>query len=112
MLLGTPELSLALVTSKGVVLVTGCSHSRVEAIITEAKKALQKDIYLVVGGFHLLPYSEAEIRKVATTMKRELGVERVAPAHCTGMLGFKIFKEIFGADYLYAGLESTIDFPR
>lgn len=108
---GTPELSLAMLTAKGVVLVTGCSHSRVEAIVAEAKKITQKNIYLVIGGFHLLPYDAAEIGKLARQMKDELGVERVAPAHCTGPLGFKIFKDVYGANDSYAGLESTVSFP-
>ncbi len=108
---GTPELSLAMMTAKGVVLVTGCSHSRVEAIVAETKKITQKNIYLVIGGFHLLPYDAAEINRLARQMKDELGVERVAPAHCTGPLGFKIFKEVYGANYSYAGLESTVSFP-
>jgi 7,8-dihydropterin-6-yl-methyl-4-(beta-D-ribofuranosyl)aminobenzene 5'-phosphate synthase len=108
---GTPELSLAMLTAKGVVLVTGCSHSRVEAIVAEAKKVTQKNIYLVIGGFHLLPYDAAEIGRLARQMKDELGVERVAPAHCTGPLGFKIFKDVYGANYSYAGLESSVSFP-
>jgi len=108
---GTPELSLAMMTANGVVLVTGCSHSRVEAIVAETKKITQKNIYLVIGGFHLLPYNAAEINRLARQMKDELGVERVAPAHCTGPLGFKIFKDVYGANYSYAGLESTVRFP-
>src|SRR5262249_38290481 len=96
---GLPELSLALVTSQGVVLVTGCSHSRVEEIVRKTKQTLGKDIQLVVGGFHLLPNTEAEIRQLARTMKDELGVRRVAPAHCTGMLAFQIFREVYGKDY-------------
>ncbi len=29
-------------------------------------------------------------------MREEYGVESVAPAHCTGHLGFEIFKKVFG----------------
>jgi 7,8-dihydropterin-6-yl-methyl-4-(beta-D-ribofuranosyl)aminobenzene 5'-phosphate synthase len=108
---GTPELSLAMMTSRGVVLVTGCSHSRVEAIVAETKKVTQKNIYLVIGGFHLLPYEAAEITRLAKLMKDDLGVENVAPAHCTGPLGFKIFKDVYGAKDSYAGLGSTVNFP-
>jgi 7,8-dihydropterin-6-yl-methyl-4-(beta-D-ribofuranosyl)aminobenzene 5'-phosphate synthase len=39
-------------------------------------------------------------------------VHRVAPAHCTGNLAFKIFREVFGADYAYAGLESEVTLPQ
>jgi 7,8-dihydropterin-6-yl-methyl-4-(beta-D-ribofuranosyl)aminobenzene 5'-phosphate synthase len=107
-----PELSLALVTSQGIVLVTGCSHSGIEAILRQAKGALAKDIQLVIGGFHLLPYTAAEIQQLARTMKEDLGVHRVAPAHCTGMLGFHIFREVYGKDFVAAGLASEVTFAR
>jgi len=109
---GLPELSLALVTSKGIVLVTGCSHSGIEAIVRKTRDTVGKDIQLVIGGFHLLPNSAAEIRQLALTMKNDLGVRRVAPAHCTGMLAFQIFREIYGNDFVPAGLASKVQFSR
>jgi len=45
-------------------------------------------------------------------MKRELGVRRVAPAHCTGMLAFQVFREVFGSDYEFAGLGSQVKFAQ
>lgn len=109
---GLPELSLAFVTSQGIVLVTGCSHSGIEAIIRQARASVGKDIQLVIGGFHLLPNSAAEIRQLAVTMKNDLGVRRVAPAHCTGMLAFQIFREIYGNNFVSAGLGSKVQFSR
>ena len=29
---------------------------------------------------------------------------RIAPAHCTGHLAFKILKDMYGEDYVFAGL--------
>lgn len=109
---GLPELSLALVTSKGLVILTGCSHSRVEVIVAEAKKFLNKDVDLVMGGFHLLPYDADYIRNLVQRMKSELGVRRVAPAHCTGHLGFLIFRELYGENYSYAGLGAEVKFSN
>jgi 7,8-dihydropterin-6-yl-methyl-4-(beta-D-ribofuranosyl)aminobenzene 5'-phosphate synthase len=108
---GLPELSLALMTDEGMVIVVGCSHSKVENIVSKAKQELKRDVELVMGGFHLLPYSAEEIARVATTLKEDLGVKRVAPAHCTGSLAFKIFRELYGDDYIFAGLGSEIN-PR
>ncbi len=45
-------------------------------------------------------------------MKDELGVRRVAPAHCTGNLAFKIFRDVYGENYNYAGVESEVMFPH
>ncbi len=111
-LAGFPELSLALKIEKGVVLITGCSHSKVEEIIRATKQYLGSPIELVEGGFHLFPYDEDYISKLARQMKDELGVRRVAPAHCTGNLAFKIFRDVYGENYNYAGVESEIMFPH
>jgi len=109
---GFPELSLALRTKKGVVLITGCSHSKVEEIVRATKEFLASPIELVEGGFHLFPYDGDYISKLARQMKDELGVRRVAPAHCTGNLAFKIFREVYGENYNYAGVESEVMFPN
>jgi 7,8-dihydropterin-6-yl-methyl-4-(beta-D-ribofuranosyl)aminobenzene 5'-phosphate synthase len=45
---------------------------------------------------------------IATRLKEELGVRRVAPAHCTGHLGFKSFRDIYQTDYEVFGLGMTI----
>jgi metal-dependent hydrolase (beta-lactamase superfamily II) len=37
-------------------------------------------------------------------------VHRVAPAHCTGQLVFKILQDTYANDYVYAGLGETISF--
>ncbi len=105
---GLPELSLALLTDEGVVVVVGCSHSGVENIVAKVKDELKRDVALVIGGFHLLPYDAEKITQVAKTLKGTLGVKRVAPAHCTGNLAFKIFREVYGDDYMFAGLGSKV----
>jgi 7,8-dihydropterin-6-yl-methyl-4-(beta-D-ribofuranosyl)aminobenzene 5'-phosphate synthase len=111
-LAGFPELSLAMKTEKGIVLVTGCSHSKVEEIVRATKAFLGANIDLVEGGFHLLPYDAAYITKIAYLMKDDLGVRRVAPAHCTGNLAFKILRDTYGENYSYAGLESEVMFSH
>src|ERR1043166_9551953 len=82
----SPEISLAMKTEKGIVLITGCSHSKVEEIVRATKQFLGGNIDLVEGGFHLFPYDAAYITSIAKLMKDDLGVRRVAPAHCTGNL--------------------------
>jgi 7,8-dihydropterin-6-yl-methyl-4-(beta-D-ribofuranosyl)aminobenzene 5'-phosphate synthase len=109
---GFPELSLALKTEKGIVLITGCSHSKVEEIVRATKQYLGGNIDLVEGGFHLLPYDASYISNIARLMKDDLGVRRVAPAHCTGNLAFKIFREMYGENYNYAGVESEVIFSH
>jgi 7,8-dihydropterin-6-yl-methyl-4-(beta-D-ribofuranosyl)aminobenzene 5'-phosphate synthase len=109
-MVGFPEVSLALKTEKGMVLITGCSHSKVEEIVRATKQFTGSQIELVEGGFHLFPYERDYIVKIAQQMKDELGVRRVAPAHCTGNLAFKIFRDMYGENYNYAGVESEVMF--
>lgn len=106
--IGMPELSLALATDKGEIVISGCSHSTIEAIVQETRKVRGGKIYLVVGGFHLIPYKRDYIESLARRMKEEYEVESVAPAHCTGHLGFSIFKQVFGDKYRFFGLGERI----
>jgi 7,8-dihydropterin-6-yl-methyl-4-(beta-D-ribofuranosyl)aminobenzene 5'-phosphate synthase len=110
--IGLPEISMSLETADGEVLLVGCSHSLVVRIVEETRKVIGRDIALVMGGYHLLPYDSADISKMAAHMKNDLGVKSVAPAHCTGHLGFKIFQETFGEHYHMAGLGSVIPFGQ
>ena len=105
---GLPELSLSLATEEGEALVVGCSHSSVQKIIREVKEFTHKEINLLYGGYHMLPYGRIEINTIALQLKNEYGVKKIAPAHCTGHLAFKILKDTYGEDYIFAGLGERI----
>lgn len=102
------EISLAIETPDGIVLIVGCGHPKIEAIVKAAKAALNKPIHLVIGGLHLLPASDKEIRRIATALRDTWNVRFVAPGHCTGEPGFAILKEGFSDRYIYAGLGSNL----
>lgn len=104
-----PELSLSLQTSKGEVVVVGCSHSSVDVIVVKAKETTKRDAYALVGGYHLIPYDATYVNGVAKRLKESYGVKKVAPAHCTGHLAFKILKDLYKDDYLLAGLGAKLD---
>jgi 7,8-dihydropterin-6-yl-methyl-4-(beta-D-ribofuranosyl)aminobenzene 5'-phosphate synthase len=105
-----PELSLSMHTENGEVLITGCSHTGVENIIRETMAYTGNTIDLVYGGFHMIPFDRNTIDSLALMMKDEMGVRRIAPAHCTGHLAFKCLKDAYQSAYLYAGLGETIRF--
>lgn len=107
-----PEISLSLTTDEGEVLIVGCSHSGVEDIIREDKKFTQNNIALVYGGFHLLPFDREQLEQLGDALKNELGVAKVAPAHCTGHLAFRMLKNLYGDNFLFAGLGETIYFEK
>jgi len=102
------EVSLAIETSHGVVLIVGCSHPTIEKIVKTAMDEIKQPIYLVLGGLHLLPSSNEEIQNVASALHDTLNVENIAPVHCTGEAAFEILKETFAERYLYAGVGTTI----
>ncbi|UCC82130.1 MAG: MBL fold metallo-hydrolase [Gemmatimonadota bacterium] len=110
-LIGLPEVSLALETQTGeLVLISGCSHSGIEEIVKAAKQATGAEVALVTGGFHLVPYSADYIAQLANMMKDELNVRRVAPTHCTGDVGVAIFEKVYGDYCVKAGLGTRIAF--
>jgi 7,8-dihydropterin-6-yl-methyl-4-(beta-D-ribofuranosyl)aminobenzene 5'-phosphate synthase len=104
------ELSLSLKTEEGEVLIVGCSHSTVEQIINETRLYTKNDVSLVYGGYHLLPYKREELTLLANKLKNEMNVKKVAPAHCTGHLAFKVLQNTFNDDYVFAGLGSAVKF--
>jgi 7,8-dihydropterin-6-yl-methyl-4-(beta-D-ribofuranosyl)aminobenzene 5'-phosphate synthase len=101
------ELSLAINTPEGLVLVVGCSHPGIEKIV-EAAAAINPKIHLIAGGFHLVVAPDDAIAKVVSTLKDTYKVERIAPGHCTGEPTFAALKKAFGDRYIYAGLGTTV----
>src|SRR6476659_9841672 len=101
------ELSLAVNTSEGTVLVVGCSHPGIEKIV-EAAAAFNPKIHIVAGGFHLVVASDDVIAKAVTALKDTFKVESIAPGHCTGEPTFAALRKAFGDRYLYAGLGTTL----
>ncbi len=103
------EISLAIDTPQGIVLVVGCSHPTLEKIVAAAKETLNKPIHLVFGGTHLLPAPDEEVTRLAASLRDDWKVAWIAPVHCTGEPAFAILQESFGDRYLYAGLGTSID---
>src|SRR5207245_434949 len=97
------ELSLAINTPEGMVLIVGCSHPGIDKIV-EAATAINPRIHLVAGGFHLVVSPDADIEKIVSSLHDTFKVAYVAPGHCTGEPTFTALKKAFGDNYYYAGL--------
>jgi 7,8-dihydropterin-6-yl-methyl-4-(beta-D-ribofuranosyl)aminobenzene 5'-phosphate synthase len=104
------EISLAFRTERGLAVVVGCSHPGVEKILAAAA-GIDPRLYFVTGGFHLVVAQRQEIERVASALHDNLKVERVAPGHCTGELGFAVFMELFKDRFDRAGLGTVIPLP-
>ena len=105
------ELSLAIRTPDGLVLVVGCSHPGVEHIVQEAS-AIDPHINLLLGGLHQIQASDPEVERIARVLHDQYKVDRIAPGHCTGEPEFAALKKAFGDHYLYAGVGSVVDLPK
>jgi 7,8-dihydropterin-6-yl-methyl-4-(beta-D-ribofuranosyl)aminobenzene 5'-phosphate synthase len=101
------ELSLAINTPDGMVVVVGCSHPGIDKIV-EAASTINPRIHLVTGGLHLLTASDSDIEAIVTALRDRFEVEYVAPGHCTGEPAFTALKKAFSNRYLYAGLGTTL----
>jgi len=102
------EQSLIIDTPKGLVIVTGCAHPGIVQIVSQTKKLLQKKVYLLVGGFHLEGQSRKELQQIADELKK-LGVEKIAPSHCTGNAARKLFRDLWGQNFVESGLGTIIE---
>ena len=101
------ELSLAVNTTEGILLVVGCSHPGIEKIV-EAAATINPKINLIAGGFHLVAAQDDTIAKTVAALKDTFKVEKIAPGHCTGEPTFAALKQAFGGSYIYAGVGTLL----
>lgn len=102
-----PEQALVLNTSKGLVVITGCSHPGIVEMLKEIKSTFNKNIYMVFGGFHLLNKSDKEVENIIAEIKT-LGVVKCGATHCTGDKQIKMLKDSFGANFIELGVGNSI----
>src|ERR1700736_5389478 len=104
------ELSLAIKSPQGVILIVGCSHPGVEHIVQEAA-AIDPHINILFGGMHQGQKPDSEVERIAAVLHDQYKLERVAPGHCTGEPEFTALKREFGDHYESPGLGSGGDLP-
>ena len=102
------ELSLAIETTDGMIVVVGCSHPGVDRIM-QAVATIDPRILLVVGGLHLVVAKDPEISSVVALLRDTYRVGQIAPGHCTGEPTFTELRKVFGERYLYAGVGTRIE---
>jgi len=102
------EQSLVLETEKGLTIITGCAHPGVIKTVEYITDTLKKNIYLIMGGFHLLKKSDSEIKTINDTFQR-LGIEHIGPSHCTGEEAIGIFKDSYKTRCIDIKVGKTIE---
>jgi len=96
------EQALAVKSLRGLIVITGCAHPGVVNIVKKAQE-IEKTIYIVLGGFHL-----GDDRAVIKEFKA-LGVQKVAPCHCTGDLAIGQFREEYKDNFIANGVGKIIE---
>jgi 7,8-dihydropterin-6-yl-methyl-4-(beta-D-ribofuranosyl)aminobenzene 5'-phosphate synthase len=106
---GIPEQALVVETERGLVVVTGCAHPGIVEVVTRAVDRFRGRVRLLLGGFHLVHHEPSVIREIAERLEA-LGVDRIAPCHCTGDRAREIMEAHFGERCARcgAGLELTV----
>lgn len=101
------EQSLVIVTPKGLIIITGCAHPGIVNIVKFVKNHFKEDIHLLLGGFHLISYSESEIKEIIRELEA-LKVDKIAPSHCTGEIAIELFEEAWEEDFINLGCGARI----
>jgi 7,8-dihydropterin-6-yl-methyl-4-(beta-D-ribofuranosyl)aminobenzene 5'-phosphate synthase len=103
------EQALVLKTDRGLVVVTGCAHPGIVKMVERAKTLFGEPIHLVLGGFHLRGQPDKELKSILADFRR-LGVEKVAPVHCSGDRAVEMFRREYDESFLKAGVGRVITF--
>lgn len=105
------DLSLALSTEKGLVILLGCAHAGVINIIEHFReKSGEERIFALIGGTHLGPASEEQFQATLAALKR-YRIARIGLSHCTGLnRGAQLFQEFAGRSF-FAAAGTVLEFP-
>lgn len=69
-------------TPKGLVIITGCSHSGICNIVAQTQKNIpNRPINAIIGGFHLKKVDERVVNTIE--FLKNAGVQKLYPSHCT-----------------------------
>lgn len=101
------EQSLVIPTDRGLIVITGCAHPGVVKIVEKAKELTNQEVLLVMGGFHLLGHSDAQIKRIISEFS-ELGVRYAGPCHCSGDRAIELFAQHYKDRFLRLGVGRTI----
>jgi len=92
-------------TSRGVVLLTGCSHSGILNLVKVAKQ--YGKLRAVVGGFHLHDASGLRLSGILSEFEKT-AVPVLRPGHCTGAIPIRLMMQNLGAKRITTGDVITI----
>jgi 7,8-dihydropterin-6-yl-methyl-4-(beta-D-ribofuranosyl)aminobenzene 5'-phosphate synthase len=104
------EISLAIRSPQGLIIIDGCSHAGVEKVLEAATK-IDPHVRILFGGLHLVGASDADVQKISAALHDQWKLDYVAVGHCTGEPAFASLQKIFADHYIYAGVGTLVNLP-
>ncbi len=97
----------------GTVVLLGCAHAGVINTLLYIRHLTDgRPIHAVMGGMHLVGASQERLGRTIEQL-REMGVERFAPAHCTGSVAVAALRAAFPSQCLDFCVGTRLEFaPR
>jgi 7,8-dihydropterin-6-yl-methyl-4-(beta-D-ribofuranosyl)aminobenzene 5'-phosphate synthase len=90
------DMTLAVQTTDGLVLLFGCGHAGVINTLEHVRKAIDPSpVKAIIGGLHLFAADEPQLSWTASQLKR-FGVQQLVGAHCTGIEAVYRIRELAG----------------
>ena len=90
------DTGLAMVTAKGLTVLSGCAHSGICNIVEHAKEVTGvSKVHALIGGFHLKGNGETTMRTIAYLKK--FNPDFISSSHCTDFEALTAFYQAFGS---------------
>lgn len=101
--------SLIINTEPGLIVILGCAHRGIINTLYHAQQLTGvKQIYMVVGGCHLMDASKKRILETIAALK-ELRVQRLGVSHCTGMPAVLVMAQELGDRFFFNNAGTIIN---
>jgi 7,8-dihydropterin-6-yl-methyl-4-(beta-D-ribofuranosyl)aminobenzene 5'-phosphate synthase len=107
---GSYEEALVVDTPEGSVVIVGCAHPGIVAMLRQVAAMTKRPIHMVIGGFHLLQTPAPDVKRIIADF-RKLGVTWVGPAHCTGDEALRLFREAYRDHFIAGGVGTVVNAP-
>lgn len=100
------------VKGKGLIVILACGHAGAINTSKYAQKLTGEDhVYAVMGGLHVGHLGATSVRMVKTFEElKAMGVKKVVPVHCSGMVGRTIAAQMMPEEYLGIGAATSLHF--
>ncbi len=101
--------SMGIRTSKGLIIILGCSHVGVINTIKHIQELTETEVvYAVIGGMHLEKAGMGRIHRT-TEVFTELGIKKIIPLHCTGFRACAEMSRLLGERFMLGSVGVSLE---